>query len=188
MRRTCKPVGWVLVLLLLGTLSGCGGGLGRQKVKISEIGFSMTLPSGWSVDRQNPRFFFDSSNSDNSGMVEDYPLEGKTLDEYLDSELGFMEKMEEAQKALVEELEKAVIGAASGALADAFKVRIISRTPRTINGLDAVELVTEAAYAMIEVDIQKGDRVIRVSFRALKEEFPKHEPALREALESVKIE
>jgi len=65
---------------------------------------------------------------------------------------------------------------------------VISRTPLTIDGHDAIETIEGAAYTVIDVHIERDDRVIRVSFRALKEQFPECEAAYRQALRSIRFE
>jgi len=114
--------------------------------------------------------FYEPANpEDDFGLVEEYPLEGGTLSRHLEPLLGSLTTDGEAQDGV-------------------FRTRLVSRKLRTISGLEAVELVTEGAYTVIEVNIRKGDRVIRVSFRALKESFPELEPAFRSSLDSIKVE
>lgn len=150
---------WVAIVFS-PLIMGCGGGIsGGAKVEVAELGLLMQLPSGWTVDRQNPRMFYESGKKDdNFGLVESYPLEGESLNEYVDRMSG--------------------IGGG----------RMVSKSATNVNGHQAIELVTEAAYTVIEVDIQKGDDVIRVSFRTLSEEFADYEQPLRDALHSLKIE
>jgi hypothetical protein len=149
-----------MAIVFFPLIIGCGGGVsGWAKVEVAELGLSMQLPSGWTVDRQNPRMFYESGKrDDNFGLVESYPLEGEPLNEYVERMSG--------------------VGGA----------RLVSKTAAKIGGHQAIELVTEAAYTVIEVDIQKGDEVIRVSFRTLTEDYADYEPMLRDALQSLKIE
>jgi len=114
-------------------------------------------------------------------MLEDYPLEGKTLDEWLDEQLG-VDRKKKAKKKPPSEQEQRL-----KKLFNFVDTHIVSRKKLTVSGLEAVEVVTEANYTVMEVDIKKGDRVIRVSMRALREEFPKYEAAYRKALASIKI-
>lgn len=144
--------------IALAAAAGCGPAGGTSTVNVPELGLTMALPEGWVADSQNPRMFYDrEERDDNFGMIEDCPLEGKTLAEYVD--------------ALP----------ATGA-------KFLSKTPLKIGGHDAFEVVSEAAYTFIEVNIEKGDRVIRVSFRTLKEDFPEYEAAMREALRSIVLQ
>jgi len=148
---------WRALVLLSLVLAGCGRGPGGSRVHVPELGLTMPLPAGWVAERGNPRMFFDAANpEDNFGLVEDCPLEGQTLAEYVDSIQS--------------------VGA-----------RIVSKRPVRVAGHEAVEMVSEAAYTVIEVNIARGEGVIRVSFRALKEEFPRHEAAMRRALESIEL-
>ncbi len=141
--------------IVLSVVLGCGGA--KMDLSLPELGLSMHLPSGWTVDGQNPRMFFDARNrEDNYGLVEDYPLEGLSFEEYVAS---------------------MPTGGAT----------IVSKKPTIVSGHEAMEVVSEALYTVIEVNIHKGDRVIRVSFRALKDDYPEHEPSYRESLRSIAI-
>lgn len=148
----------MILLAVVGCLVCCGDIADGTRVYVADLGLSMELPSGWVADRQNPRMFFDARNKeDNFGMVEDYSLEGQSLPEYV-------RRMSEVGSA-----------------------QTVSATPVTISGHEAIEVVTEALYTVIEVDVQKGDKVIRVSFRALKEDYPAHEESFRAALRSIEL-
>ncbi len=144
--------------VVMGYMLCCGDMPGGTTMHIAELGLSMELPSGWIADRQNPRMFFDAKNrDDNFGMVEDYPLEGQSLQEYVEH------------------------------MSNVGGARTISTIPVTISGHEAIEVVTEAVYTVIEVDIQKGEDVIRVSFRALREDYPTYEEPFRGALRSIEL-
>ena len=161
MKKTASITPFAAVLLMLLT-AGCEARKGGSKIDVPELGLTMRLPAGWSADRRNPRMFIDAGNEDNLGLIEDYPLEGKTLSEYVGqfSELG-----------------------PPGAAA-----RAISRNSTTISGLEAIEMVTQSVEAsIIEVDVRRGDSVMRVSFRTRKEDFPAHERSFREAFSSISI-
>ena len=154
-RVTC----WLAIVLTSLVISGCRSAKSQANVEVAELGLSMKLPSGWEADKQNPRIFSETKNrDDNFGMVEDYPLEGKSLKEYVDEMLP------------------------AGA-----PERVISKNTVTVSGREAIETVSEAEYAVVDVNILYGDRVIRVSFRTLKEDFPKNETSLRTSLQSIKI-
>jgi len=138
---------------------GCKSAKNQANLEVAELSLSMKLPSGWEADRQNPRIFSETKNrDDNFGMVEDYPLEGKSLKEYVDYMLP------------------------AGA-----PERIISKNPVTVSGHEAIETVSEAEYTVIDVNILHSDRVVRVSFRTRKEDFPKYEASLRASLQSIKF-
>jgi len=193
MRQICQTIGLVTTILIIGCSKS------SEKVKVPELGLSMNLPSGWRVDKQNPRMFFDAANPDNNyGLVEDYPLEirtleGKliksqpTLEEYVDNELEKMERMETMTRGLGKILEEMIPGEQE--IEEQIpKSSIISKTRRTISGFEAIEIVTEAEYTVIEVNIQKGDKVIQVSFRTPKGNLSKLESPFRSALNSVEIQ
>ena len=159
MVKTFRIIRWLIIILVPLSMFGCKAVKSQAKVAVAELGLSMKLPSGWEADKQNPRMFYETKNrDDNFGMVEDYPLEGKSLNEYVEYMLP--------------------AGAPN---------RIISKTPITINGYEAIEVVSEAEYTVIDVNILKNDRIVRVSFRTLREDFPKHEPSLRTSLQSIKV-
>ncbi len=145
----------VLAGAALAAAAGCGPAGGSSTVNVPELGLTMALPSGWVADPENARMFYDrEERDDNFGMIEDYPLEGKTLAEYVDA-------------------------------LPAMGAKFLSKTPLKISGHNAFEVVSEAAYTFIEVNIEKGDRVIRVSFRALTEDFSQYEAAMRAALRGI---
>jgi len=64
---------------------------------------------------------------------------------------------------------------------------LISKTQRTISGLEAIEVVLNTPVSAIEVYIRKGDEVITVAFRAPKEEFSQYEASFRKSIESIEI-
>lgn len=68
------------------------------------------------------------------------------------------------------------------------ETRIISKTSRKVSNLDAIEVVKEADYSVIDVYIGKEDKVIEVFFRTLPDDFPKYELSFRKAIESIKIQ
>ena len=160
MVKLSRAMKWLVIILAPFLMFGCKSAKSQATVEVAELGLSMKLPAGWEADRQNPRIFSETKNrDDNFGMVEDYPLEGKSLKEYVEYMLP--------------------AGAPD---------RIISKNSVTISGREAIETVTEAEYTVIDVNILENSRVIRVSFRTLKEDFPKHEPSLRTSLQSIKFQ
>jgi len=186
MRKVVKPIGWLAVIILTLALIGCSGPSGGAKVKVPELGLTMELPPGWKVDRRSTRFFFDKAKpEDNYGLVEDYPLEGKTLDECVDANIRMTQNIEALQHVAADKLSELVGGAVD--MPKVTQTRIASRTDTTIDGHEAIELVTESAYTIIEVDIKKGNGLIRISFRTLNEDFPKYEPSFRKAIESIRL-
>jgi hypothetical protein len=193
MSKLCLTIGWVTIILIIG----CGRS--GEKVKVPELGLSMNLPSGWRVDKENPRMFFATKNPDkNYGMVADYPLEIRTLEgeliksqptleEYVDNKLDQVKRMETMTKGLGKILEEMIPGEQE--IEEQIpQISIISKTHRTISGLEAIEIVTEAEYTIIEVNIRKGERVIQVSFRTPRDDFPELESSFRNALNSIEIQ
>jgi anti-sigma factor RsiW len=140
-------------------LAGCGS-QGRKGVKIAlpKLGMTIVLPVGWQAEAKMQTNFFDPAKpDDNLGWVREYPLEGISFSESVDRLI-----------------------ASGGA-------RVISRKARTISGKDAIEVLTQANYTMIEVCILDGKRVIDVSFQTRTQDFARHERELRRALESIKF-
>ena len=159
MYRIANVVKLVLIVLpSVGTV-GCGGTPGKARMEVAELGLSMELPSGWTVDRLNPRMF---TRGDNIGLVLDDPLAGQSLGEHVEAaSMGVLERAD-----------------------------VVSRTPLTISGYDAIEAIIEypdAGSRAIKMWIQKGDRVIEVSAVTPIEDFSKYEAPLRAAFQSIEI-
>jgi hypothetical protein len=70
----------------VGALGGCAGGSG-ETVELSGLGFSMALPPGWRVDDATGNSAVVSSRklTDSLGSVFIFPLEGASLNEYVQS-------------------------------------------------------------------------------------------------------
>ena len=148
-----------IILVFVFSMIGCGDGSleGKAKMEVPELGLSMYAPSGWRVESRNPRM---CAKGNNSGVIMDEPLEGKVFRDYVDQ------------------------------LSEAHGGRVISSTSLAISGYDALQAVIEYANAgskSIKVYIHKVDRFIEVSFVTSTEDFPKHEPALRHSIASIKI-
>lgn len=149
----------VFVATAIAAAGSCRPTSSGSIIDVPELGLTMALPAGWVSDPQNPRMFYDREKSDaNLGMIEDYPLEGKALAEYVD------------------------------AVQPAMGAKFLSKTPVKVGEYNAFEIVSEAADTkIIEVNIEKNDRVIRISFRALTEDFSDYEAAMRDALRGIVI-
>ncbi len=146
------------VILGLPLLIGCSGPGAAPMLKVSDLGLTLELPPGWQMERGNPRLMFDVSDPDNRfGLIEDYPSEGKSLEQQIKE----MTRM------------------------DAASIR--SRQSLAIGGYPAVELISEAEFALIEVVVLKDDRIIRVSFRVEPNVFPMQAAALRKSLHSIQF-
>ena len=67
---------------------------------------------------------------------------------------------------------------------------IRSRTPLTISGCQAVELVSEypaQGSKAIKVYFHKNDHIVEISIVTSNEEFSQYESALREAIQSIRV-
>ena len=193
-RIVAAAIGFALVVA-----AGCGGG--KANFEVGEVGFSMKLPPGWG--RGEPRasggytptmkgtFFFEKAeNDDPSGWVMHFPLEEASLTECVEKIVGEEEKMKTGMKTATKVLGKVSGLEETGEFKEAEKAldtRVISKTPKTIGGLEAIEVITEAPFSTLEVYLLKGNKVIWVNFRALKEDFPKYEKLFREASETIEI-
>jgi len=199
-REKVSNVAILVIALALVITHGCGKR--APTFKLSRLGFSMKLPSGWQqgeprmmggfTPRSGGEFFFaDPELDDPYGNVMDFPLmEGESLTEYVDNLLTETEKMEKLQAGLVRALGEIAGEEASEEIKEAEKAvqsKVISMTPRTISGHEAIEVLTEAPFTLLTVYILRGDTVIWVTFRAPKEEFPQYEQLFREAIETIKI-
>ncbi|MBS4016036.1 MAG: hypothetical protein KGZ86_06355 [Candidatus Latescibacteria bacterium] len=172
------------LLIIILSLSILYVGCKKQinQVQIADLGFFMQLPASWQVDPQEQTVFFETAKQDdNQGMVVDYDLdEGESLAEFIDSLIVEEQQLFEAQKKIMESMQEdddEII----------YETKILSRNPLTVDGLNAVELVSIANYTVHEVFIEHDEAVINVSFRCLPEDYPKNEPLFRKAIESIKI-
>ena len=161
----------------------------------------MRLPPGWK--QGEPRvmggyrlssrgeFFFENADYDDpSGSVMEFPLMGASLTEHVDNLLGDTEKMEKLQAGLLRVLGKMAGEEVSEEIKEvekALQSKVISKTPRTISGHEAIEVLTEAPRTILTLYVRRGDEVIWVNFGALKEDFPQYEQLFRDAIETIKI-
>jgi len=151
-----------------------------SKVAIPNLGFTMMLPTGWQVDsKDNTNFYESTKQDDNFGWVAEYELEeDESLTEFVDSLIVDIKNMEleqiELQKSLGEEVEYP-------------ETQLLAKNSRTVNGREAIELITEANYSILEFYILKDNKIIQVTFRVLKDDFSKYEPLLRKSIETIKI-
>lgn len=63
-----------------------------------------------------------------------------------------------------------------------------SRERTEVDGHEAIELITDAAYSLYEVYILRGDEVVVVSFRTLPEAFDDQLSAFRGAARSIRFD
>lgn len=100
------------------------------------------------------------AKGDGTGLVLDEPLGGRTFEQCVE------------------------------ALSQVGSPMIKSRTPLTIGGCQAVEMVDEypaQGSKAIKVYLHKNDRVVEISIVTSNEEFRQHESALRKAIQSVRF-
>jgi hypothetical protein len=171
----------IIILSLSILYVGCKKQL--NQVQIEDLDFFMQLPLGWQVDPEEQTVFYEIVKpDDNQGMVIDYELdEDESFAEFVDSLMIEEQQMFEEQKKLMESMQE-----------DSLEViihetKILSRNPLTVDGLNAVELVSIANYTVHEVFIEHDEEAINVSFRCLPEDYPKNEPLFKKAIESIKI-
>jgi len=178
---------WIGVsLLLLGVLAFapiCHGAEGW--VEIPDLGFSMKLPPGWKTYPAYKNMFYqEGKRKDNQGWVTEYLLQGKSLSEFVDASLKDLHRMKSLQRKVERLLGEA--GPGQQSLKEE-PPKVVSRTMRQINGLEAIEVLCEGEYAVLELYVRKGPKVISVLLRTLKEDFPKYEPSFRQAIDSITI-
>jgi len=179
--------------------AGCGKG--TDTFKLDDPDFSMRLPPGWK--QGSPRasggfmrsptgtFFFENArNDDPSGDVMVWPLEGASLSEHVDGLVRQSEAFESLHRTLVRKLDDVTAGAAGEQLAQAERdltSTVVSRQPRTISGLEAIEVVTQAPRTTVVVYILQGQKVIAVTFGAPKEDFSRYEKLFHDAIETITV-
>ena len=158
--------GWGDVLLLfffslaLICCAGCvGGDTISNHVVVPDLGLGMYLPSNWYVDHDEPRMYMEAGKTDdNFGMVEDYPLEGMTLDAYV-----------------------------KDALENSIDAELLSSESAIISGQSAYISVSRGRYTIMEANIEQDGQVIRVWFRALPADFDRQKDAFKAALEGIRM-
>ncbi|MCM8763780.1 MAG: hypothetical protein NC830_00205 [Candidatus Omnitrophica bacterium] len=186
--------------------AGCGGK--GEKVELPDVKFVMKLPSGWVNDRATrgnsdyKQFYEAGKYGVVWGDISVGPLEshdiftGKTkkvntLVEYVNDIFKDQEKLSAMFAGMGKALGKTVGGEAGERIKEEVKegtsLPIISKTQRTINGFEAIEVVLNTPVSAFNVYIRKDDKVIAVSFMAPREEFSGHEVSFRNSIESIKI-
>ena len=148
-----------VVILLVVMISGCGNKKKQTRGKIvaSEIGLSMNIPRGWTIDKHNPQMCF---KGDYTGIVIDEPLEGKDFYEYA-------EKLyKDFGGKVISKIPLKICGY------EAVKVFI-----------DYPKQDTKA----IRIFIKKNGRIIEISFTILKNDFMKYKSSILDSLDSIEI-
>jgi hypothetical protein len=164
------------LLLTVPGFSGCARRPNPVTMTVSELGLSMQLPSGWKQGRAllstgnvyepkaNGPYCFESVNHGYPfGVVREFSMTGfSTLEEYVRTP-------------------PSLYGAA------------VSKEPRTVSGMNALEVVgnglgeKQAPVRGIYLYVQRGDKVLLISFIAAEREFSRYEPRFREALNTLKV-
>lgn len=177
-----KPLKLALTLVLtIVVISACKKSI--NQVSIDELGFTMQLPNGWQVDNKNPNVFYDINNpDDNLGQVVDYDLKAdESLSEFVDSLI--------ADEQMIFEQEKNA-ALAAGINPDSLMLKetqIARRENISVDGLEAIEMVSTATYTVYDVFILKDETIINVSFRTLPDNFSNYEPLFKTAIKTIKI-
>jgi hypothetical protein len=169
------------VLSVLLIVTGCKKN--SAKVEMSDLGFSMNLPSGWQLDPNDNTTFYERVKPDeNWGLVAEFELEeDESLSDFIDTLLADEQEIYQQQKEMLKLMEEQTDES------EFTERKIVSKINRTISSYETIVMISEADYSVIEVFIRKNDEVINVTFRTLKEDFSKYEPALNKAIESISI-
>jgi hypothetical protein len=147
------------------------------------MGFSMTLPSGWIIDSKDSMVFHEKNNpDDNLGWIADFQLEPEeSLNSFIDSLLTEEQAMLQEQKEMLimtgEEIDEN----------EFIERKIISRENKNIGGYEAVLMISEVDFSILELFIRKGYNIIIVSFRTMKEDFSEYEPIFDKAIGTILI-
>ncbi len=154
-----------------------------SKIVITDLGFSMVLPSGWVIDAKDSTGFYEKDNpDDNLGWIADFPLEPEeSLNSFIDSLLTEEQVMLQEQKEMLSMLGEEIDEN------EFIERKIISRENKNISGYDAVLMISEFDFSIIELFIRKGDNVIIVSFRTITEDFSEYEPIFHKAIGTIVI-
>ena len=118
---------------------------------------SIDIPKGWKIDKHNSHVFY---KDDYNGIVIDELLEGKNFEEYVDK------------------------------LCKDFNGKILSKQPLIVSGYDAIDAIIEypnSGNKAFNIYIQKGDKLIEVSYVIKISDFQKYEQALRKSFDSIEI-
>ncbi len=150
-----------IFFLWFAVVVGCGG-LGemgnRTKMKVKELGFSMSIPRGWKLDKHNPRLCYKGNAT---GIVLDEPLGEKSFSDYVD--------------ALCRDFNGEVVSKSSFRVGAYRAVRAVIRYP-------------DKGSTALTVFIEKGGRLIQVSFVVPQADFQKYRASMEEALDSMKVD
>lgn len=146
------------LLFILCFVPGCSNFDSGDTVILDEIGFTMKLPPGWTVDPYDPGIYYGPGDKeDNWGMAQYFTLKDESWTEYVNQ-------------------------------MNSPGATILSKKRIDIDKQEAVEFISEANYTLIEVNIRKGNQVIRASFRMLKDDYPDHEEEFKQAFKTINLD
>jgi len=161
MRRKFWGIASVVAAVIVAlVLVGCGEkGLSlHKKAEIPELGLSFNLPRGWKVDKHNSRLCY---RGNSTGIVIDEPLEGRDFEDAVDE------------------------------ISHDFRGQVISKDPLSVGGYAAFRVEVDhpdKGSRLMALFIEKGDRLIEVSFVVPEADYQKYKGPIMEALDSVKVE
>jgi len=178
-------------------LAGCGGGGERYRYqdRNSGIRVSLRLPPGWSQEGgADVGLFSLKENPQQRGGAMVLRSEGKDLNTWVETyHIAEMEKMATGGQMLGEAWERTwgawgVAPEMAEETREFFAWRLLSRQPRKVGDLEAIELVEDhGPKRSITLFVLKGDWVCNVRFYSTSEQWEKNEPLFRASLDSLKI-
>jgi len=181
----------------LAVWAGCGGGGERYRYqdRNSGIRVSLRLPHGWTQEGPADAGLFSlKEDPEQRGGAMVYQSEGKDLNTWVETyHIAEMEKMAMGGEMLGKAWEETygrwgVAPEMAEESREFFAWRLLSRQPRKVGDLEAVELVEDhGPKRSITLFVLKGDRVCEVRFYSPSEQWEKNEPLFRASLETVRI-
>lgn len=184
-------------LAALGTLTGCGGGGERYQYqdRNSGIRISLRLPPGWTQEGAAEAGLFSLKEDANQrGGVMVLRSEGKDLNTWVETHhIAEAKKMamggEMLGKAWEETWGRAGVAPEMAEETRGFFAwKLISKTPRKLKDLEAIELVEDRGPKRdINLFVLKGNWVGWVRFYSTPDQWAKNEPLFQAALKTVRI-
>jgi len=167
---------------------------------MQEVGLTMQMPDGWQqgdplanggfrTSRRGSFMFTTKTSDDVWGDVIILPSEGMALADYVSDLIAETERLEKTFGGLFGALNKMTDGKAEDAkeIEQALKSRILSKQNRTINGVEFIEVVTEAQTTTISLYAVRGADVICITFYAPPPLFSKYEPIFRQSIDRIRF-
>lgn len=190
--RRARLWGGAGALVALGALVGCGGGGANYRYADprSAVEVSLRLPAGWAQEGPASDGMFSlKENPEMRGSIIVWPSEGKDLATWVETyHIGESKKMAAGGQVLGGAVERMAGARAGESVGEAFAWRLISRTPKKVGDLEAIELVEDlGGKRLISLSALKGDRVCEITFFCPPEQWAKNEAEIRASLEGVEI-